>query len=90
MTGDPLIVRRIDAAIGRAGQLGAGIHAIALTETDRALLTRLFSHRWRRQLRSRAIFHPTEYREHPLRTGKRTMIYTNHGVAIVVPRRLPA
>lgn len=87
MSGGPLIARRLDAALAKADALGARIRAIFLTEADRALLTRYETHRWRRKLGSTAIFHPCSYRDHPVRTGKRTVVYTDHGVAIAVPRR---
>jgi hypothetical protein len=84
---DPLICRRLDAGIAKADALGAKIRAIYLTEIDRALLTRWWSHRWRRKLGSSAVFHPCAYRDHPVRPGKKTIIYTEHGVGVTVPRR---
>lgn len=87
MSAPPLICRRLDAGIAKAAALGAQIRAIYLTEADRALLTRWQTHRWRRTSGSKAIAHPCSYREHPLRTGKRTIIYTDHGVGVTVPRR---
>lgn len=89
MADDPLIVRRLDAGIAKADALGAQIRAIHLTEADRELLTRWWSRRWRRKLQSNATFHPCAYRDHPVRAGKRTIIYTSHGLGVAVPRRLP-
>lgn len=84
---DPLIVRRLDAAIAKADALGAKIRAIYLTEADRALLTRWDTRVWRRKLRSTATFHPCAYRDYPVRQGKKTIIYTDHGVGVAVPTR---
>lgn len=85
--GRPLIVRRLDAGIAKADDLGARIRAIYLTEADRLLLTRWQTHRWRRSTGSGAIVHPCSYRDHPVRYGKHTVIYTEHGVKVTVPRR---
>lgn len=84
---DPLIVRRLDAGIAKAGALGAKIRAIYLTEADRELLRRWATHRWRRSTGSSAIAIPCSFRDHPIRFGKRTIIYTDHGVGVGVPRR---
>lgn len=48
MNAGPLIVRRLDAALARAEQLGARILHIDVTPADRALLTRWYTHKWRR------------------------------------------
>lgn len=84
---DPMIVRRLDAAIAKAGELGATVRAVHLTEADWALLTRWSTRVWRRKLHSRAVFTPCSYRDHPICTGRRTLISTDHGVAVTVPRR---
>jgi hypothetical protein len=88
MADDPLIVRRLDAGLAKAEALGAGIRAIYLTEADWELLRRWSTRVWRRQLGSKAVFHPLAFRNHPVRSGKRTIIYTDHGVGIHVPTRL--
>lgn len=87
MSSPPAIVRRLDAGLASAAELGAKIRAIYLTEADRELLTRWYTHRWRRSTGSTAIAHPCSYRDHPVRYGKRTIIYTDHGVGVTVPRR---
>ena len=87
MSAGPSIVRRLDAGIAKADALGAQIRAIYLTDADRELLTRWWTSRFRRQLGSRAQFIPCSYRDHPIRIGKRTVIYTSHGVGLAVPRR---
>jgi hypothetical protein len=84
---DPLIVRRLDAGITRAEALDARILAIYLTEADRALLTRWWTRVWRRKLGSGAGFFPCSFRDRPIRLGRRTVIHTDHGVAVPVPRR---
>jgi hypothetical protein len=84
---DPLLVRRLDAALAKVASLGANVRAVYVTEADLKLLTRTITHRWRRASGSKAIAHPTTFRDHPLRMGKRTMIYTDHGVGVYLPRR---
>lgn len=85
---DPLIIRRLDAGLARAADLGAAVRAIYLTEADHALLTRCNTRIWRKRLGSRATFTPLSYRDAPIRRGKRTLIYTEHGVGVTVPRRV--
>jgi len=87
MRPDPEIVRRLDAGIAKAADLGARIRAIYLTEADRALLDRWSTRYWRKELGSKAKFFPCSFRDHPIRSGKKTIIYTDHGVGVHVPRR---
>jgi hypothetical protein len=84
---DPQIVRRLDAGIAKADALGAKIRAIYVTDADRELLTRWWTRRWRQSTGSSAIAHPCSFRDHPIRFGKKTVIYTDHGVGVTVPRR---
>jgi hypothetical protein len=83
---DPLIVRRIDAGLAKVKDLGADVRAIYVTEADRRLLDRWATHRWRRGSGSKARVYPCAFRDHPLRLGKRTIIYTSHGVGVAIPR----
>jgi hypothetical protein len=85
--GDPLIIRRLDEALARSMDLGAAIVAVRVTRADHQLLRRWATHRWRRASGSKAIVHPTSFRDHPLVFGERTAILTSHGIAVAVPRR---
>jgi hypothetical protein len=82
------IETRIDKALERARQSGLEVSVIQLTEADRRALTRTFTHKWREQLGSKAVFHPTEYGGHRLRTGPRSLIASVCGSDVRIPRRL--
>jgi hypothetical protein len=87
MTRDPLVVRRLDAALARVRDLGADVRAIYVTRADQRLLDRWATHRWRRSTGSKARAIPCSFRDHLLCFGRRSVISTSHGVAIAVPRR---
>ena len=81
---------RIDAALEKVALRGMEVRAIYLTEADREQLTKEMTRYWRKQLGSKAVFHPCSYRDHHIRPGKSSIIYSTHGVGVHIPKRLSA
>lgn len=75
---------RIDCALERIAFRQMDVRAIYLTEAERAELDRLASTDWGSPV------HTFQYRGHQVRTGKASIIYSTHGVATAIPKRLSA
>lgn len=82
------IVARIEAALEKAVFRKMKVRAIYLDEADRQAYTKANTRYWRKQLGSKAIFHPLSFGDHPIRYGSRSRIYDEHGVEIAIPKRL--
>jgi len=80
---DP-ITDRIDVALEKMRAEGVEVRAIYLTEADRTALGKAI----RRQLGLRAIAHPCGYKDHIVRSGKYSVIYSKQGVGFTIPKRL--
>ena len=87
MKRDP-IMARMDAALEKMAFRGMDVRAIYLTEADREQFTKEWTRYWRRELKSKAIFHPLSYREYHVRTGTTSIVYSTHGVGVKIPTRL--
>jgi len=85
---DPMIVQRLDAALEKVAFRKMDVRAIYLDSADREALTRWWTRKWRKQLGSKAEFIPLAYRDHPVRSGNNSIIYSTHGVGVTVPKRL--
>ncbi|MES2902872.1 MAG: hypothetical protein V4696_01680 [Pseudomonadota bacterium] len=75
---------RIDAALEKMAWQRMEVRAIYLTEADLKQLNRLLSKEFGRGFK----LHACGYRDHILRTGKESTIYSTHGVEVVIPKRL--
>lgn len=75
---------RIDAALERMRGDGMAVRAIYLTDRDRNSLDSVRSGEFGMKL------HSCGYRDHILRSGKKSMIYSTHGVGVTIPQRLSA
>lgn len=77
------IVARIDSALERMDERQMGVRAIYLDEEDREALDRVMS----RHYGSKLLL--TEFREHPLRSGQKSVIYSTHGVGVSIAKGTP-
>jgi hypothetical protein len=82
------IIERIDAALQKASFRQMEVRAIYLDDADDAAFVKAVTRYWRKELKSKAIFWPTEYRGHHVRKGSKSRIYSTHGVEIAIPKRL--
>lgn len=73
---------RIDAALETVRWQGIAVRAIYLTEPDSRALDRVRS----REYGSKLVV--LGYRDHHIRFGKRSAIYSTNGVEIAIPKRL--
>jgi hypothetical protein len=74
------IVARVDAALERLDERGMEVRAIYLDEVDRAALDQVMSRHYGSTLTL------CEFRDHPLRSGKTSMIYSTHGVSVSIAK----
>lgn len=96
------IVDRIDAALEKMAARGWAVRAIYLDDEDRAALDAWATKEWRKG-GSEARAHPLSFRDHlivgaalaiehfrdhELRTGKRSAVYSDRGCQLAVPRQL--
>ena len=84
------ICDRIDAALEKVAFRNMEVRAIYLTEADYEALKKHETRHWRKKLGSKATFWPTSYRDHHLRSGNRSIIYSTHGVGVAIPKKLSA
>lgn len=84
------ITDRIDAALEKVAFRGMEVRAIYLDDADDEAFVKAHTRFWRKALKSRAIFWPTTYRDHPVRQGSTSVIYSTHGVGVSIPKRLSA
>ncbi len=75
---------RIDAALEKMRWQGMEVRSINLTEKDRAELGRAI----RKEMRVRGKVHPCGYRDHIVRSGTKSIIWSTHGVGTTIPQRL--
>lgn len=80
MSGSSCICGRIRAAIEQHRAMGCDIRAIYLTKADWRALARCESRAFGMKL------HPCAFDGHPLRTGKRSAVYSAQGVERAVRR----
>ena len=78
------IIERIDAALEKAAFRQLEIRAIYLTEADHNWLDRALS----RRHGVKGSF--LAYRDHQIRRGKSSVIYSTHGVGVAIPKKLSA
>lgn len=79
---------RIDQALEKMRAQGMEVRAIYLDPADDATFVRANTRYWRKALQSRATFHCTTFRDHIVRQGKSSIIYSTHGVGVTIPKRL--
>lgn len=84
-----VIFQRIDLALEKMRFRQMEVRAIYLDEEDRDEFDRANTRMWQAKLGSKAKFFATTYREHPLRNGEKSRIYSTHGVETVIRKRLP-
>jgi hypothetical protein len=104
VTPPPLIIRRIDAALGKMRQQRMEPRAIYLTPSDYKLLARAKTTRFRRETGSRAVLWPCSHDDVPLicealigqmvpvrltKGRSGSTVYSTRGVTVAVPRRPP-
>lgn len=82
------ICERIDAALEKMAFQGLEVRAIYLSPEDDEAYVKAHTRFWRKALNSRATFYPTTYRNHFVRSGKTSVIYSIHGVGFAIPKRL--
>lgn len=82
------ITDRIDAALEKVASRGMEVRAIYLDSADDEAFVKAHTRFWRKALKSRATFYPTTYRDHPVREGDTSRIYSTHGVEVRIPKRL--
>lgn len=75
---------RIDCALEKMRAQQVEVRAIHLTEVDLKALGRAIKRDWG----FKGIVHPHGYRDHIVRSGKRSAIYSKQGVEFVIPKRL--
>lgn len=75
---------RIDVALERMRAQRVEVRAIYLTEADRKALGREIKREWG----LKSIVHPCAYRDHIVRSGKRSVVYSKQGVEFTIPQRL--
>lgn len=78
------ICDRIDAALEKVVFRGMQVRAIYLTEEDHEKLDQELN----LHFGTRSAF--LAYREHQIRRGETSRIYSTHGVAVAIPKRLSA
>jgi hypothetical protein len=79
---------RIDCALEKMRAQGMEVRAIYLSPEDDAAFVKANTRYWRKALRSRATFYCTTYRDHIVRQGKTSVIYSTVGVGVTIPKRL--
>lgn len=84
MTGRDDIRDRIDVALEKMRAQGVEVRAIYLTEADRKALGRAIKAEWG----FNGTVHPCGYRDHIVRDGKHSLIYSKQGVGFTIPKRL--
>lgn len=84
MAGRSGIRDRIDVALEKMRAEAMDVRAIYLTETDRAALGRTI----KRDFGFHGIVHPHGYRDHIVRPGKHSVIYSTRGVGVTIPKRI--
>lgn len=84
----PLIIRRLDAALANMAVRKMEVRAIYLTDADRKLFNRHMTRCWREGTGSKARVRAFSYRDIEIRPGKQSKVYSVHGVALAVPRRV--
>lgn len=82
------ILDRIDAALEKVRARGMEVRAIYLDPDDDAAFVQAHTRFWRKALKSRATFYPTEHDGHHIRQGNRSAVYSTHGVEVSIPKRL--
>ncbi len=75
---------RIDAALEKCAWQKLQVRSINLTEQDRKALDRALTRDFGKPFKVYAL----GYREHIVRTGTRSAIYSTHGVEVKIPQRL--
>jgi hypothetical protein len=75
---------RIDAALEMMRWQNMEVRCIYLTEKERKELGRAI----RRDLGGKGRVEPCGYAGHILRTGKKSCIYSTHGVETTIPKKL--
>lgn len=78
------IRERIDCALEKMRAQEVEVRAIYLTEADRAALGRAIKRDWG----FKGTLHPCGYRDHIVRSGQRSVIYSKQGVGFAIPKRL--
>lgn len=79
---------RIDAALEKAVFRELEIRAIYLDAADHDAFVKAHTRYWRKELKSDATFWPTTYRDHSVRIGGKSRIYSTHGVEVRIPKRI--
>jgi hypothetical protein len=82
------IFKRIDAALEKMRFQGMEVRAIYLDPVDDAAFVKANTRYWRKALKSRATFFATTYRDHFLKRGTKSRIYSTNGVEVAIPKRL--
>ena len=82
------ICDRIDVALEKMAFEGVEVRAIYLSPEDDEAYVKAHTRFWRKALKSRATFYPTTFREHVVRSGKTSIIYSTNGVGFTIPKRL--
>lgn len=82
------LLDRIDAALERMRLRGRAVRTITLDEKDRAEFDAINTKAWREHLGSEATFYATQYREHFLRSGHKSIVFGENGEEVIIPKRL--
>lgn len=74
---------RIDSALEKMRAQGVEVRAIYLTEIDRKALGKAIKRDWG----FKGTVHPCAYRDHFVKSGKHSIIYSTHGVQFTISHR---
>lgn len=75
---------RIDVALEKMRAQGVEVRAIYLTAADRKALGKAIKQEWG----FKGTVHPCGYKNHIIRDGRSSMIYSKQGVGFAVPKRI--
>ena len=78
------IIDRLNDALATAAAQKLEVRAIYLTAEDRDAFDRAMRAKWKRKI---ICF---DYEGHEIRRGDRSRLYSTHGVAVAIKKRLPA
>jgi hypothetical protein len=83
------IIARIETALEKMRWQRAAVRAIYLTEPDHAALSKALSKRWAKEQDWPGFTGSfLSFGDHEIRRGKTSAIYSTHGVAFTIPKRL--
>ena len=82
------IISRIETALEKMRFSQMEVRAIYLDDEDDVAFVKANTRFWRKALKSRDTFWPTTFEGHPLRRGKRSLVYSTHGVATTIAKRV--